>query len=187
MGGELAAFSHSNPLVAKWEAVCAAARRNDEVRAILPRKWTRGRLKSLKTIDDYLDGDWDPLVDAVEVATNWGASAPISVSLSKLTERDCDRLEDLISGRWTSLDKSGKVKALKERYWQLHNIGNSTQADQEMRSIRKQLERLGELPADTTKNRADETKLERELRYRDSEDLIDWKAIREGRPGVRDL
>lgn len=92
-----------------WSSVVSAASRNPEVSVPSPRKWTDTRLRQARKIDSYLDGDWAPLVEAVASATTWGAPCRLDLSLERLTSKDCERLDSLLSGKWRREESRAKV------------------------------------------------------------------------------
>ena len=87
-------------LRAQWERVATEARKNPEVKAPLPRKWTSFLDRKLRLIDDYLDGDWDTLLHAVQCARTGGAERRLCLSIARLTANECLRLDELVSGVW---------------------------------------------------------------------------------------
>lgn len=125
--------------------MAAEARRNDEVIAPMPRKWSPKKRRDLLAIDRYIDGDWDALVEAVSTASNGGAASPLDLSLSRLVSHDCDRLDDLLSGRWSSQNKQDQIERLRKEYYALQSRGGyiSDAVEQQMRSLRLRVERLG--------------------------------------------
>lgn len=130
-----------------WLSVCAEGARNHEVLTPMPRKWTETRCRQVRKVDEYLEGEWGPLVEAVRTATTWGAGSPLDLSLERLTTKECERLDSLLSGKWRATAGSGassRREALeRERQAILSRPGSTSDAGEaRLRQIRYELERV---------------------------------------------
>jgi hypothetical protein len=112
----------------------------------MPRKWTPTRLRLLRKIDEYLDGEWEPLVEAVSTATTWGAPCALDCSIERLASKDCERLDLLLSGKWRGQNGHGgrrREELENERKKILMKSGSTSDFDEaRLRAIRFELERM---------------------------------------------
>jgi len=135
----------------QWERVAKTAANNPEVRAPMPRKWGVTRDHALALIDEYIDGNWEELINAVRLASNGGAGTPLTLSLSRLTSKGCSRLDDLLCGVWAGQGTTA-VDELRARRDEIQaTIDHSTKSygrhsdslDSELRSVNNKLKKLG--------------------------------------------
>lgn len=87
-------------LTEAWTQVAEAARGNPSTTAVLPRKFGPTQLRQLRKIDEYLDGDWDALREAVASVVLDDELTPLNCSMERLASNDCAKLGGLLDGNW---------------------------------------------------------------------------------------
>lgn len=95
----------------EWKRVTEAGKGNPDVICPMPRKWTTYLDRRLRLVDEYLDGDWLDLANAVASASTGGLERRLNLSLARLTANDCLRLGDLLDGVWMCPKRALEVRS----------------------------------------------------------------------------